>query len=81
MALPSSKMLFMAPPIFLSKVSQASEPANGEIKPAMMVGTFIDFHCLTRMPLWGMSKTGMMTCAPLVRAFIKAEEKSDVPVG
>ena len=39
------------------------------------------FHCLTRMPLWGMSKIGRITWAPSARTFIRAEEKSEVPVG
>ena len=62
-ALPISKLQLMAPPIFWSKVFQAPGPAKGDMKPAMSAGTFMAFHCLTREPLWGMSKMGRMTWA------------------
>ena len=51
------------------------------MKPAMIAGTFMAFHCLTRMPLWGMSNTGRITWAPVILAFIRAGAKSLAPVG
>ena len=81
MALPISKMQLMAPSIFPSKVFQAPGPARGEMKPAIRHGTFMAFHCFTRMPLWGMSKIGRITWAPEALTFIRVDEKSAVPVG
>ncbi len=79
--LPNSKMAFSRPPILPSKVFQAPSPAMGEMKPAIRAGTFWPFHCLTRMPLSGMSKQVNKTWAPPILAFISTGAKSLAPVG
>ena len=79
--LPNSNTALITPPILPSKVFQAPPPVMGLMKPAMTAGIFMAFHCLIRMPLWGMSNTGMITWAPFILAFIRAGAKSLAPVG
>src|SRR5208283_1502549 len=56
-------------------------PAMEDMNPHTSAGTFIDFHCFSKMPLWGMSKTGRINCALSILALLRPAEKSEEPVG